>query len=1154
MTSHIQDTLQHLEQAPLTRPVLHTSGLVAVKGPDLELAHKNTRGWHAMNFLHHSYVDLGYLAEHSLDDPPHRTLDRSHFSHGLDLAVLQDIVADITPNMLQAEPHAVVRAVLDRLDVYVPGTPPIHWGPSDIVDAHIGTLVIVFPTHHSGGALTFTRGNGSGDCLPRGRPGHWRCNGPYCDHIDSGYRVTMSYKLFAVQRGERAMCGPGLSSAEDEMSLAMRRLAAALFPPNSDGMLCFGLVHAYPIPCTPTDERSLRDVVPLLRGVDKRIATAARAAGMEVLVRLVYEVEPEELLANDDDCATELYHVAVDRVLAMSGVDHDFEPVDGQRAAWRILSAGEILCPVSVTPPTLKRSRSRQPSRSDDFSKVLDGKRATFVDAHWVTPLTQINCAKSSFLYADNKRPGIKNREAYAALFVHIPHAESEEKDADAVRELAELRMRIDAVNSDARAIGYTLDTFDVGGKNPLRALAAIDDTMRDLGELQAAHYAMQERVVGDVGEKEVQDWITEQRERAETAGVVENGEGKADGDREEKHREETVVKGKGKEKENPKPSWKEKEEAPTPAKAKAPVKAKPKKKGTRANITREALMNTVLPPKKPTKLRPRAEPPIPPTLRPRKAGAVATPVVSPTSDTVAPPLPEGFDTWTAVYAVPQMHVVAKAQARADLKTWPQASSGHVTVPLVPCARCSQLDIPCLVVDARGNKSCIACHDKTKGAHVVCIAGGKAAKLHKLADAVADLHNYAIARGEQPGVWMGEDEPPLELPETEPETAPVKMEPAASPKIDTKPRLPARAAPTTDTPQATTSRLRKRPHEEVDDPADSDFPSPPAGVKSWPALYASGSMPKLATAEARPDLGDDRIKIGVTNYGYVAVAPRPCRQCVQLDVPCLRLHDPAAAPRGGSCVLCAIYRPSRLLVEDYKPMCRVMEDAEPHQYAAAVAKYHNYAVGKGRRPGRWMGPGQPPFEGHLPTRKWGRPFERARVFAAYEKEDGKGEEKAKGKEKGKEKEPARKKAKRVCKWWNGPPSFIPPSSNPRTGLNQPKQCFQLSLSLHCSFLLPSLALALSPVPAREDPQQGRRAFAFLGRADETDLAPPPPEQTDLAPPGPPPEDPQQGRRAAVVRRQEEDPGQGGEEDTNPGEGEEDPNPGEGEEGPGGRKA
>ncbi|KAF7288895.1 Fe2OG dioxygenase domain-containing protein [Mycena indigotica] len=435
------DTLQHLEQA-LTRPVLHTSGLVAVKGPDLELAHKNTRGWHAMNFLHHSYVDLGYLAEHSLDDPPHRTLDRSHFSHGLDLAVLQDIVADITPNMLQAEPHAVVRAVLDRLDVYVPGTPPIHWGPSDIVDAHIGTLVIVFPTHHSGGALTFTRGTEAETVSPAGGlvTGGAMAHIAYAayrndtamtqDHIDSGHRVTMSYKLFAVQRGERAMCGPGLSSAEDDMALAMRRLAAALFPPNSDGMLCFGLAHAYPIPCTPTDERSLRDVVPLLRGVDKRIATAARAAGMEVVVRLVYEVEPEELLANDDDCATELYHVAVDRVIAMSDVDDNFEPVDGQRAAWKIFSAGEILCPVSVTPPTLKRSRSesRQPSRSDDFSKVLNGKRATCVDAHWVTPLTQINCAKSSFLYADNERPEIEDREAYAALFVHIPRAESEEK------------------------------------------------------------------------------------------------------------------------------------------------------------------------------------------------------------------------------------------------------------------------------------------------------------------------------------------------------------------------------------------------------------------------------------------------------------------------------------------------------------------------------------------------------------------------------------------------------------------------------------------------------------------------------------------------------------------------------------------------------
>ncbi|KAJ7059758.1 hypothetical protein C8F01DRAFT_1145574 [Mycena amicta] len=439
--------------------------------------------------------------------------------------------------------------------------------------------------------------------------------------------------------------------------------------------------------------------------------------------------------------------------------------------------------------------------------------------------------------------------------------------DEEAVKALASLRIQIDAVIADTKAIEYTLESY---GSDPLRSLEAINDQMQDQSKIQQEHFEMQTRAQRTSSQADVQARIAELKLReaalrAEKREMVETST-------------EPVV------------------ESPEPR----PARVNPKRTPT---VHTNGSTATMPPPRTMAST----------SRRPPRASSL--------SATALPAPPAGFSTWPDLYSEGQMLVLAKAQSNAEHLNDPQ-KYGAVIVPLNPCSRCARLDIPCLVVDPDGRKmkNCIVCQSaKTHGA---CIAA-KNAERHQYADAVAQYHNYAIGLGERPGMWMG-------------------------------PGVPA---------------LRPDPDSTSN---ASGLPRPPVGFTAWTEVYTKDpNMVKLATAQARLDLGNNPTESRTGVYGSVKVSESPCKQCVQMDIPCLVVDDPSQRqPSTGSrrCILCQVYRPPRLL--GWK--CILDETAEVHKHADAVAKYHNHAIANGERPGTWMGPGVPPLKVEAVRRIWGK--------------------------------------------------------------------------------------------------------------------------------------------------------------------------------------
>jgi 2OG-Fe(II) oxygenase superfamily len=166
----------------------------------------------------------------------------------------------------------------------------------------VATLVIVLPTEHKGGDLlllgekpwTFE----SSKLVSRAESGgipRLAFVGFYSDvehevtPVDSGYRVTVTYNLYASQR--TASISPQLHLATPEEKILHNSLRGLLSQPAvlpNGGFLGFGLTYKYPI---AYDQRELDCFTGVLKGRDALIERTCEALGLTISVQAKYSAK-----------------------------------------------------------------------------------------------------------------------------------------------------------------------------------------------------------------------------------------------------------------------------------------------------------------------------------------------------------------------------------------------------------------------------------------------------------------------------------------------------------------------------------------------------------------------------------------------------------------------------------------------------------------------------------------------------------------------------------------------------------------------------------------------------------------------------------------------------------------------------------------------
>ncbi|KZV60961.1 hypothetical protein PENSPDRAFT_759717 [Peniophora sp. CONT] len=172
--------------------------------------------------------------------------------------------------------------------------------------AMFGSLVLVYPTVHSGGALVFRhRGeewtfNSAAAVYQDGSPAlAYAAFYSDVEHevlpVTSGYRVTITYNLhFDDANVPQPTSGPELILPMSNFAKQLHRvLEDPQFMP-SGGYLGFALHHAYPIERSEKDrpeKRDVRHLIRMLKGADAMVLRAAQGAGLSAQVRVAYDTE-----------------------------------------------------------------------------------------------------------------------------------------------------------------------------------------------------------------------------------------------------------------------------------------------------------------------------------------------------------------------------------------------------------------------------------------------------------------------------------------------------------------------------------------------------------------------------------------------------------------------------------------------------------------------------------------------------------------------------------------------------------------------------------------------------------------------------------------------------------------------------------------------
>ncbi|KAL0575720.1 hypothetical protein V5O48_006254 [Marasmius crinis-equi] len=226
-------------------------------------------------------------------------MDLEMFASKLDIHQTR-ILPTAIPRLLREASKRDVEAELYKLNVYDKGGFFRAHKDTPRNERMFGSLVVVFPTPHTGGDLvlrhdgkefTFDSGKvlaGSVDTIA------FVAFFSDVEHevlpVTSGHRVTLTYNLYYTTPST-ALSIP-LSPNVGDVSQLKVALSALLDNPNfspQGGLLGFGLTHSYPV---IPGQTKLEDLLPVLKGSDQVISAACSELGLGVALKSVLE-DPE---------------------------------------------------------------------------------------------------------------------------------------------------------------------------------------------------------------------------------------------------------------------------------------------------------------------------------------------------------------------------------------------------------------------------------------------------------------------------------------------------------------------------------------------------------------------------------------------------------------------------------------------------------------------------------------------------------------------------------------------------------------------------------------------------------------------------------------------------------------------------------------------
>ncbi|KAF7288949.1 Fe2OG dioxygenase domain-containing protein [Mycena indigotica] len=434
-TPTAEDHLRVLRDA-LKQSTPWTSGLLNVRPDELVLFYKHGAGEddaRHLNFNDATEEQLARLAESCqpatfgkgtediLDESYRKAgkLDCADFAASLDVGTLR-LVEAISPDLLDGRDDVEdksIKAELYKLNVYGPGSFFKAHKDTPRAGDMIGSLVVVLPTAHSGGALTLSHGDSStsfdSGALLADKPSSIAYAAFFSDvthaveEVTSGYRVTLTYNLFLLDAPtSRLVPGRQASAAETACEAALRALMAdATFLP-AGGLLGFGLQHQYPVPRTPSDPASLEHVTTVLKGADARMQSAAARVGLESVIQLIYR--SLEYYARGRDRGGN--QVVLGEVIDLEGMWDE-----GGETSEAVEKAGEVLRTARYSEIGVKPKKNSQP---ESESAGLEDEKRTAI--FWVRRLTRLNRAESAFIAMGNQAD-LAHSYGDAALLVRFP-------------------------------------------------------------------------------------------------------------------------------------------------------------------------------------------------------------------------------------------------------------------------------------------------------------------------------------------------------------------------------------------------------------------------------------------------------------------------------------------------------------------------------------------------------------------------------------------------------------------------------------------------------------------------------------------------------------------------------------------------------------
>ncbi|KAJ7649161.1 hypothetical protein B0H17DRAFT_1215432 [Mycena rosella] len=355
-------------------------------------------------------------------------MDAAQFAACFDVGAF-GLIDAIGPDVLQTclqgrsiDGDKFLRAEIQKLHVYGPGSfVNAHQAPRLGGDTTIGSLIVVLPTTHTGGACTLEHEGTTlfsppvlsyfalyGDVKQTMQP------------IHTGHRITLTYALSIADRNGSTLADQHTApDAERALEAALQALLAdpAFLP--TGGFLASGLAHKYLIPldrvCTPPQVDPQTPVaccqwdpiLRLLKGVDARLRAAAERVGLGPRVQLLYNTYDGR-------------DVLVDDIVDLFGVHEGFELDDLENANEVImrvgieLQRGEDRAQAQVA-RVLRAYRSYYGSYYQDPKHALS---STGAPVHWLTHMTELNRVKSAYIDGSSM---VGHQYGDAGIFMRVP-------------------------------------------------------------------------------------------------------------------------------------------------------------------------------------------------------------------------------------------------------------------------------------------------------------------------------------------------------------------------------------------------------------------------------------------------------------------------------------------------------------------------------------------------------------------------------------------------------------------------------------------------------------------------------------------------------------------------------------------------------------